>query len=500
MLLEMAAEAGPDREAIRCGAAALSYGELLQVARSAAAVFRDSGARSVAWTGEASVVTAVAFFGAAFAGLPYVPINYRLTESEMLSLLDRLDAPYVFSDRADFVDGRSSHNPQEFLGQLQHIGSADFDAAMTDPESVAVQLFTSGTTGVPKSAVLRNSHLVSYILGSVEFASAGPEQAVLVSVPPYHIAGISALMSATYSMRRIVLLPAFDAAEWLALAENEKVTHAFLVPTMVTRIVDVLRARGAKTASLPHLSSIAYGGGKMPKQSILDALAMFPDAGFTNAYGLTETSSTISVLGPEDHRAALESSDPVARQRLTSVGKPLPGIQIEIRDAAGKRLQPGESGGIFVRGEQVAGEYVEQGSLLDEDQWFYTRDDGFLDEQGFLFLEGRSDDVIVRGGENISPGEVEQVLEEHPGVIEAAVVGIASEQWGEAVAAAVVPATGETVSEESLQAFVRESLRSSRMPEKIVFVDQLPYNETGKLLRREVKRALSDPDATQPCH
>jgi acyl-CoA synthetase (AMP-forming)/AMP-acid ligase II len=357
-----------------------------------------------------------------------------------------------------------------------------------DPEGIAVLLFTSGTTGAPKAAVLRHQHLVSYILGSVEFGSAAEEDATLVAVPPYHVAGIAAIASSVYAGRRIVQLPHFDAGAWLRVAREERVSHAFVVPTMLARIVDALE--GAQGAGTPALRAVSYGGGKMPLPVIERAMRLFPDTDFTNAYGLTETSSTIALLGPEDHRAAAASPDPAVRRRLASVGRPLPSVELEIRDEEGRPAAPGTTGEIHVRGAQVAGEYLEQGSRLDAGGWFPTRDAGFLDEEGYLFLEGRIDDVIVRGGENLSPGEIEDVLIAHPAVVEVAVVGVPDEQWGEAVAAAVVLREGASASEAELRQWVKERLRSSRTPDRIAFFEELPFNEMGKLLRRVVRERL----------
>jgi len=362
-----------------------------------------------------------------------------------------------------------------------------------DPDAIAILLFTSGTTGPPKAAVIRHKHLTAYILTTVEFGLAGEEDAQLVSVPPYHIAGMATLCSSIYSGRRIVQLPNFAADEWLRLADAERVTNAFVVPTMLSRIVDELGAGGV--AQVPSLRAVAYGGGKMPLPVIEKAMAAFPNADFTQAYGLTETSSTIAVLGPEDHRTARDSDDPVVRKRLTSVGQPIPTVVVEIRDDLGKALGPNERGEIYVSGEQVSGEYLGKGSLLGSDGFFPTRDGGYLDAEGYLFLDGRQDDIIVRGGENMSPGEIEDVLLEHEAVRDVAVVGVPDEQWGEAVAAAVVVHPGQTVEVSELQAFVTERLRSSRSPSKLVFRDELPYNETGKLLRRLVREDLGGADS-----
>jgi acyl-CoA synthetase (AMP-forming)/AMP-acid ligase II len=269
------------------------------------------------------------------------------------------------------------------------------------------------------------------------------------------------------------------------------VTNAFVVPTMMARILDEL---GDAPADLPHLRALSYGGGKMPRPVIERAMRALPNVDFANAYGLTETSSTLSILDPRDHRDAIESDDPAVRRRITSLGKPLPNLEVEIRAPDGTVLGPGEVGEIHVRGEQVSGEYLGKGSLVGADGFFPTRDGGWLDEGGYLFLEGRIDDVIVRGGENMSPGEIEDVLVEHPAVLEAAVVGVPDEQWGEAVAAVLVLRSGRA-GDEALRASlcdaVRAELRGSRVPSRIEFRDSLPYNETGKLLRREVREWLT---------
>jgi long-chain acyl-CoA synthetase len=249
-----------------------------------------------------------------------------------------------------------------------------------------------------------------------------------------------------------------------------------------------------KGVSAPSaLRAVAYGGGKMPLPVIERAMNLFaPTTDFTNAYGLTETSSTIAVLGPDDHRVAAFSDEPLVRKRLASVGRPLPSVEVQIRDPEGRVLGPNERGEIYVRGDQVSGEYLGKGSLVLADGFFPTRDGGYLDEGGYLFLEGRMDDVIVRGGENMSPGEIEDVLLEHPAVGDVAVVGIPDVEWGEAVAAAVVLKEGKSATAQELQDFVKKHLRSSRVPQVVRFERELPYNETGKLLRRAVREMLKD--------
>jgi acyl-CoA synthetase (AMP-forming)/AMP-acid ligase II len=235
----------------------------------------------------------------------------------------------------------------------------------------------------------------------------------------------------------------------------------------------------------------------MPLPVIERVMRRMEHVDLTDAYGLTETSSTISVLGPADHREAWASRDPAVRRRLASVGRPLPSVEVEIRDAEGRPLRPGERGEICVRGEQVSGEYLGKTSRVGADGFFPTRDAGSLDAEGYVFLEGRIDDIIVRGGENMSPGEIEDVLLQHPAVAEAGVTGIADDEWGEVAAAAVVLAPEATATQAELQAWVRERLRSSRTPVVVDVRAALPYNETGKLLRRVLRDELGRPGTSE---
>ena len=493
LILQMAADAQPERIGLICEARRWSYGALLRAARGAAKSIATSGCTHVALLDESSEAAPIALFGAAIAGVPYVPLNYRLADADLATLISRIAPAYIVSDveRIGRLSPEGSHfvrTRAAFVAGAEELADTG-DGAEESGEAIAVQLFTSGTAAAPKAALLRHANLLSYILGTVEFASAAEQEAALVSVPPYHIAGIAALLSSIYAMRRIVLLPAFAADDWLALAAAERATHAFLVPTMLARIID--RMDAGASADLVALRAVAYGGGRMPMELIERALQLFPNTGFTNAYGLTETSSTIALLGPEEHRIAQDSSDPQVRARLGSVGRPLPTVQIEIRDEEGRPLGPGERGEIYVRGEQVSGEYRER-SALDAQGWFPTRDAGWLDAEGYLFLAGRADDVIVRGGENISPGEIEDVLLSHPAIADAAAVAVPSTVWGEAVGIAIVVRPGKPApSEDELRALIRERLRSSRIPERIAVLDVLPYNEMGKLLRREVRKLFT---------
>ena len=492
MLLEMGSAGFADRVAVQNGDQRLAYSDLFAAAGRAGEIVRAADVERLALLDVSSLAVPVGLFGSACAGVPFVPLNYRLTSTELERLTSQIAPALLVTDesRVDelgHLDGIQVMTRDEFLSEATAASEPPAEWPM-DGEDIAILLFTSGTTGAPKAAVLRHKHLVSYILGSVEFGAAAEEDAGLVSVPPYHIAGMAAILSSVYAGRRIVQLGSFDAAPWLALAKRENVTNAFVVPTMLSRIVDAIGPDG--TADLPKLRALSYGGGKMPLPVIERAMQCFPAAGFANAYGLTETSSTIAVLGPEDHREAFASDDPDVRRRLTSVGRPLPSIEVEIQDEDGKPVGAGVRGEICVRGEQVSGEYLGRGTSVRDDGWFPTRDGGSLDAEGYLFVEGRIDDVIVRGGENLSPGEIEDVLHEHESIADCAVIGIPDVQWGEAVAAVIVLHPGRTATVPELQTWVKERLRSSRTPERIEFRDELPYNDTGKLLRRVIRAEL----------
>ena len=445
---------------------------------------------SVIYVGENHSLLPVALFAAAWAGVPFVPVNYRLEDRQLHSLIERYPNSLVLSDplTADRLRGVSPRVFDEWLRELSTIDLEEVGPTepAEDDDDIAVVLFTSGTTSEPKSALLRHRHLMAYLLGSVEFGSAESSEAVLVSVPPYHVAGVANMLSNLFSGRRLVYLQSFSAQEWLTRVDDEKITHAMVVPTMLSRIVEYLDGGVLSTSTLRTLS---YGGAKVSERVIRQALQAFPNTGFVNAYGLTETASTIAVLGPDDHRDALSSDDPILQRRLSSVGQVLPMVEIEVRDEHEQVVAAGESGLIYLRGEQVSGEYAGM-SLLDDDGWFCTRDQGSIDVDGYLYIEGRVDDTIIRGGENIAPAEIESVLLAQTGIAEACVVGLPDDEWGQRIVAVVVCSEGHAVDVKDLQDSVRDVLRGSKTPEEIIIRDSLPHTETGKMLRRVVLSEL----------
>ena len=481
-LLEMAATAHPDRIAIGPRSGGMTYAQLMERASAGAARLRAAGAPGLVYLAGSGPAFAMALFASAWAGVPLIPLNYRLGAGTLAELAGRHPGALLVSETQP-GSTLAGVSVAEWLATQALPGGPDSCGRWSDDDSVALTLYTSGTSAQPKAALLRHGNLSSYLLGSVEFDSAGPDAAGLVSVPPYHIAGVANLLSSIYSGRRLVYLDTFSPEHWLECVRTQDITHTLVVPTMLARITEHLRDRPAP--AVPSLRSLAYGGAKMPAPVLERALRLFPDVDFVNAYGLTETSSTVAVLGPDDHRAALHGDD-AARARLGSVGRLVPGIEAQVRADDGTPLPPGSKGEVFLRGPQVSGEYYGQGNVLDREGWFPTRDSGWVDADGYLFIEGRADDTIIRGGENIAPAEIEDALLTHDAVASVAVVGVPDEEWGQQIAAAVVLRSGRTATADELREHVRDLLRTSRTPARIVFLAALPETPTGKVLRRQV--------------
>ena len=487
MLLDMAVDGFADRTVIGRNSDGLTAGQLKSMSIAGARVIDEVGADAVVYLAINGPAFPVALFAAAQAGVPLVPVNYRLGAAQLEAVLSKHpNAIGLGGGEAEVAAlrqaGMTALDTSTWLSRVAD--ASDDEWELRETGAPAVIIYTSGTTAAPKGVLLRHENLTSYVFGSVEFASAEAADAALVSVPPYHIAAVANVISNLFAGRRTLVLEQFTPAQWLQLARDEGVTNALVVPTMLARIVEAELGSGSK--DVPTLRNLAYGGAPMPLTVIERALRMWPEVGFVNAYGLTETSSTIAVLGPEDHRAALVSDSPEVRARLASAGQIVPGIDIEIRNSDDMPVPAGVVGRICVRGEQVSAEYAGIGRAVDDRGFFDTRDSGFLDESGYLFIGGRVDDTIIRGAENIAPAEIEEVLFRHPAVIDVAVVGVPDEEWGQRIEAAVVLRPGEQADEEELRAQVRSVLRSSKTPDRIVFVDELPRTETGKLVRRHV--------------
>lgn len=288
----------------------------------------------------------------------------------------------------------------------------------------------------------------------------------------------------------MVLLAQFDAADWLEAVERHGVTNAFVVPTMLSRIIAHPDLGSRDVSSLELLT---YGAAPMPPTVILRAIELFPaSVGFSGAYGQTETTSTVTVLGPDDHRLEGSSEQVAAKRvRLSSVGRGVDDVELRVVDPDGADVSAGEVGEVQIRTFRTMSGYWganagATGGAVDTEGWVHTGDRGYLDPDGYLFLGGRAGDLIIRGGENISPEDIEAAIYEHPGISEAGAVGVPHEEWGEAVAVAVVAKPGSDLTVESVKEFCADRLPRYKRPDQIVMLESLPRTSTGKLLRREL--------------
>ena len=235
----------------------------------------------------------------------------------------------------------------------------------------------------------------------------------------------------------------------------------------------------------------------MPLEVIKQAIEVFPNTRFINAFGQTESAATITALQPEDH--IIEGTDEekeIKLNRLASIGRPLPGVEIRIVDEDGQEVPQGESGEIVARGDQVMKGYYKQEAETSKtirDGWLFTGDLAYIDDEGYIFLPGRAKDLIIRGGENIAPSEIEVALETHPAVDEAAVIGIPDQEWGERIRAVIVLKSGQSTNEEDLIGFSRDLLASHKRPESVVFTKELPRNPMGKVLKRDLREEFDTP-------
>jgi acyl-CoA synthetase (AMP-forming)/AMP-acid ligase II len=497
----------PEQEIIVCGETRLTYAACLDRVRRLAGALRRLG------VGRGDRVAVLhtnchryveCFYATATAGGVFVPLNYRAKLQELEHMLTAAGVRLLFVGRryAEIVRQLRGRLPSVrhyvmFEGAGEDCSGYDElldgaapceEEAAVDEDDTAILMYTSGTTALPKGVLLTHNDFTAYVCGSVELADGTPKGAALLSAPLYHIAAAANIMTTLFAGRRLVILPQFDARAWVEAVERERVTHAFVVPTMLKQLLDLpdLAAR-----DLGSLEVLAYGGAAMPLAVIRRAIETLPrTVGFVNAFGQTETTSTLTVLGPEDHRLA-GSPEEVQRtlRRLQSIGRPLPDVELKVLDDEDRELPPGEIGEIAVRTPRLMKGYAEgAGATLPvRNGWLRTRDMGWIDADGYVFLAGRRDDMIIRGGENIAPAEVEAVLQTHPAVEEAAVVGLPDVEWGQRVAAVVVRRRGHDLGAGELMEFCRTRLASFKKPDTVHFVESLPRNHLGKVLRRELR-------------
>ena len=495
----------PEQEAIVCGGRRLSYAGLNERVARLCAVFKKLSLQPrdvVAALDTNSALYVQSYYAAAKAGLTFLPLNYRAKEAELeymintanakvllagdryLDLIERIRPGLSTAKIVAMGDGKPGF---ERIEDLIAAAEPDEAEAEVDDEDTSILMYTSGTTSLPKGVMLSFRDFTAYVTANVELADGTERGAALVCVPFYHIAGTTAYMTNLWTGRKLVVMPQFDPGAWLDLVAGERITHAFVVPTMMKQLIDHPRF---ENTDLSSLTNVAYGGAPMPVQVIRRAIEVFPKSvGFVNAYGQTETTSSLTILGPDDHRLNGSPAEVELKlKRLNSIGRPLPDVEIKVRGDEGNFLPTGEVGEIIIRTPRLMKGYA--GRTDDArlpDGWRATGDLGWLDEDGYVFFAGRKDDMIIRGGENIAPAEIEAVLMSHTGVDECAVIGVPSVEWGQTVKAFVVPRKGHRVTEEELTEFCRSRLASFKRPETIDFIDALPKNPLGKILRRDLR-------------
>jgi acyl-CoA synthetase (AMP-forming)/AMP-acid ligase II len=512
--LSIPAGIAPDQEILVCGETRLTYGQCLdRVCRLAGALVRAGlrpGDRVAALSTNCHRYVE-AFYATAMAGGVFVPLNYRAKRPELEHMLRAaavrvllVGRRYLDEIRAVRSDIESVRHYVVFEGAEAEFSTGYEDLlagavplaeeAPVADDDTAVLMYTSGTTALPKGVLLTHNDFTAYVCGTVELADGTLRGTALLCAPLYHIAGATNIMTTFFGGRRVVVMPQFDAGGWVDLVERERVTHAFVVPTMLKQLLDV---PGLASRDLGSLETLAYGGAAMPLPVIRRAIETLPvTVGFVNAFGQTETTSTLTILGPEDHRLT-GTPDEVEKKlrRLQSIGRPLPDVEIAVLDENGQSLPAGAVGELAVRTPRIMKGYATTGgaTLSLMDGWLPTRDMGWVDEDGYVFLAGRRDDMIIRGGENIAPAEVEAVLLGHPAVDDVAVIGIPDVEWGQKVAAIVVRRPGCDVETRDLIEHCRQRLASFKKPEVVRFVPALPRNHLGKVLRRELRAQLDAP-------
>jgi len=446
------------------------------------------------------------YFATAKVGGIFVPLNFRAKTDELSYMLSNAEARILFVGKRylDIARAMMPNLPSvekyvcleskeaDLLFYDDLISSSPADEVFTDigDEDITILMYTAGTTGRPKGVPLRHDAFVSYVLGNVEPASPDAEERNLLTVPLYHVAGIQAMLAAIYGGRTLVMMRQFEVKEWLDTVQQERATRAMLVPTMLKNIIDY---QDFTKYDLSSLQVITYGAASMPFEVISKAIKVLPWVKFINAFGQTETASTITALGPEDH--VIEGTEEEKAKKLKrlsqSIGKPLPDVEVKIVDEQGKALPPFEIGEIVAKGPRIMTGYWQDEQKTKQaftpDGWLITSDRGWMDEEGYVFLAGRGDDMIIRGGENISPEEVEDVLHSYPKVDEAAVIGVPDPEWGQQPRAIVVLKQGQAATAEEIMEYCREKLASFKRPRSVVFVDALPRNPMGKVLRKALR-------------
>ena len=492
----------------------VTWAEHYSAAGRVANALRDEGVRAgdrVAFLDRNGLEYFEVLFGGALTGAVGVAVNWRLAPAEMAAIVDDARAS-VLVVHPDFLpclaampSGLPSVRRVVVLGDpkaqadaggasdlARRVGYAEWAGGQPerDPghvgaaDDVSVQLYTSGTTGLPKGVMLANRNL-SVILSEAAPEAFGIDESTvsLVAVPLFHIGGSGWALAGMSRGGTSVILRDMDPSVLVGLIGRERITHAFLVPAV---LMAVLGVPGIEKADLSSLDTIFYGASPIADDVLVRCLEVF-GCRFAQVYGMTETSGAIVRLDPEDH-----DPDGPRRHLLRAAGKPLGGVDIRIVDpAAGTDVPTGEVGEVWTRSAYNMLGYWEKPEETVEtmraDGWLRTGDAGYLDDEGYLYLHDRIKDMVVSGGENVYPAEVENVLLAHPAVADAAVIGVPDDRWGETVKAEVVPVAGATLDPDDVIAFCRERLAHYKCPTSVDLIEGLPRNPSGKILKRELR-------------
>ena len=499
------ASARPDHVAIRYGGRELTYAELDErsnrLAHALLAAGAEAGSR-IAYLDRTAPEVVELLFAAGKIGAVTVPLNWRLALPELGTILTDARPPVLIAGETYAAVAEELAAGLASAPELVVVGEGgeqrDYERLLaaqnvTDPGrsgeagDVVLQMYTSGTTGVPKGVLTTNRNLAACAETSPWWGF-GSDSVSLTPLPMFHIGGIGWAFLGLWSGATTVLVRDFDAENVLDILERQRVTNAVLVPTMLQLLTAV---PGAAERDYSALRCIAYGASPITTPVLRAALRTFR-CPLYGIYGLTETTGGITQLEPADH-----DPDGPREHLLRSAGRPFPWVELRIVDpATGADLAPREVGEVWLRAPNVMAGYfnrpAETAAALTPDGWLRTGDGGYVDEDGYLFLTDRVKDMIVSGGENIYPIEVEEVLSRHPDVEEATVIGVSDPRWGEAVKALVVRRPGSPCTADDLVAFAREHLAGYKLPRSVDFVDELPRTPTGKVLKRELRERYAE--------
>ena len=446
----------------------------------------------IAWLGKNRDIYFMLYIAAARMGAVMVPIGWRLAPREIAYILTDTEAKLLFAD-ADFVD--TAHqvasevpaNPEVIEAEAARTAAGGFepaDYAPPGPHDPVLQLYTSGTTGNPKGAMLTNTNLLCLFgpgkAAGLDWHFYRPDDCILVAMPCAHIGGTGLVNIAVANGVRSLVQAEFSPVGVLEAIEAGA-THMFVVPAALQMVVQHPRAA---TTDFSNLRYMMYGAAPMPLELLKEAVRTMPTTKFLQFYGMTETTGTISVLPAEDH--TLEGN-----RRMRSAGKACPAVSIEVRGPDNKEVPRGEIGEVCILSPTNTPGYWKlpeaTAKTIDPDGWLHTGDAGVMDEDGYIYIQDRIKDMIISGGENVYPAEVESAIYGHPAIAEVAVIGVPSAKWGEEVKACVVPKPGHEIDEADVIAWARERIAAFKAPKSVDVIAVMPRNASGKILRRELR-------------